>query len=746
MKEENIHYKDTRVGTLIQPKKYIMPRLEGYVIRKEIAQGGMAVVYEAEEKSLNRVVALKVLSEELSRDDEVIRRFVNEAQAAARLNHPNIVQIYSIGHENNIYYFAMEYIRGESVEKMLEDGKRVPVKECIDIVRQTILALSEAYKNNIIHRDIKPGNLLVNENGVVKVADFGLAAEVRGAIHEKGGKVIGTPLYMSPEQARGDEVDFRSDIYSLGVTLYHMLSGKPPFMSSETKILIKSHIEKELPPLPASVLLPLRKLIRRMTEKNPSNRFSSYDLLMKEMENVNKTIHSRRYFLPAIVLGLTVVMAIGIYNNYYRKYQKQNLAIIHTVVDKNKHVEEAYKKVERYAKENPADHKYLIDQYFRVIKEYPNTEWAIRAEERIDKIMQAAVAGAQEELEKVKTVRERFIVNKQYKEIIDKYLLIKERYKDTEAETVAQSNIDYITEIARKDFQIREEKFKLYISHHKYKNARDLYSEVINKYGLPDFIKAAENRILYIDEVEKNYNIENEAKKLFDGLLLSSNKLLSLYKFNEAYELIKAAESINKNPIFKELVKKELERVEKLQIEYESKLIREKIALQLAIYNEITKKVNTLIPEYMYKEALAITEEGINKIDILEWKRKLQALAEDIDFLYLFKKNLIDSANKQLEERKIANITADDETLVFLVADGGVGVPWKDLAPEKIYGMSLQYLGKTAEDHVQKGVFCLSHNLYDEARREFTTAMRKNPNLEYMLEKYFAKLAEYDKE
>jgi serine/threonine protein kinase len=743
--KDNIHYKETRVGTVVHAGKIPIPNLSAYSIRKEIARGGMAVVYEAVEKSLNRVVALKVLSAELSKDEELIRRFVNEAQAAARLSNPNIVQIYSIGHEGDIYYFAMEYVRGQSVDKMLEDGKRIPVLESISFIKQTLLALQEAYENNIIHRDIKPGNLLVTDQGIVKVADFGLAGEVKGANPDKGGKIIGTPLYMSPEQARGENVDFRSDIYSLGITFYQMLVGKPPFMSSETKILIKSHIENDLPNLPVEVPLVVKKIIRRMSEKDPNKRFSDYKSLIKELDKAHKTLTSKKYIWPMVSVVTIVGLAFGVYNLYYRPVVK-NVVLDPETIAKNKQVLAAYDEVEEYAKKHPEDHRNLIDQYFRLIKEYPNTEWAVRAEQRIDKIMQAAVAGAQNEIEDIKKDTPDLLRNKRYKEIVDKYQVIKNVYKDTDAETVAQKTIDYILYLAKQDFQRREEKFKLYINHYKFDKARNLYKEVIDNFGIQEFVSGAKDRLRFIDESEKNYLTKKDTEDLFKNLAANAEKLLKEGKYEDAHSLLEAARNSSDNKLLVELLDSEIFKMEKKQIELESKIIKEKIASQLAIYDDINLNVEQLIAEYRYPEAELLIKNGLAKVDVLEWKNKLEALKEKIGSLVSFKGAIISGINNELASKNISNIYADENILVYIVEGGGMGVPWVESSPEKIYQLSQKYIGDSARDHQLKGVFCLTYQLLSDARNEFTIAIRKDPQMEEVLEKYFAKLAEFDEE
>lgn len=744
LKQNDIYSKTTRMGDITVTAKSSMPILESYTIQREIGKGGMAIVYEAIEKSLNRAVALKVLSKELSKDNELIKRFVNEAQAAARLSHPNIVQIYSIGQERDVYYFAMEFVRGETVEDILNKRKKISVVQAVDIAKQTVLALREAYKNNIIHRDIKPGNLLIAEQGLVKVADFGLAGEVRGAVVDMGGKIIGTPLYMSPEQAQGMEGDFRSDIYSLGVTFYQMLSGKPPFMSSDTKVLIKKHIESDLPALSADIPVSVKKIIRRMTAKNPADRFNDYDLLLKELENAYRQLTGRRYTSRFLLFGLLIAAGAVVYTYYTPYVQKQT--VIPNEVEKYKRVAAMYGDVELYASRHPEAHRDIISQYFEIMKDYPNTEWAFRAEQKIDKIIQAAVKEAQEELQGLKNTRDDLVGKRNYKEAVSKYQEIKEKYRDTDAETVAQKNIDYVMEKANEDFRLVEEKAKEYLSHYKFDNARELYEDVIKNYGLKEYVKEAQNKIRFINELEKNHTLETEAKRIFEPLRANVDACISEHKYNEARRVLESAKITEENSALSALIKDELEKIEKAQIEYESKALKEKMVRQYSSYNEINDKVRVLIADYRYADALTLVKAGVSGIDTTEWKNKLEITDEKLKYLQLLKGSVIKSINTELKAKNVKDISADENKVIFIVEGGYVGVSWKESSSQKIYQAAQKYVENSAEGHIALGVFCLTYKLLDDARREFTMALRIDLTKQDTIEKYLAQLAEADKE
>ena len=202
-----------------------------YRLVKKIDEGGMGAVFKAHESALDRFVAVKVLSPQMAQDEEFVRSFLREARAVAALNHPNIIQIYFIGQHDEYIYFAMELIEGHALDRLMAQPQKPTPRDWLGHIRQAAIGLQYAHNHGVIHRDIKPANLILNELGLVKVADFGLARSV-GAANDSSltaADSMGTPEYMSPEEAANEVVDLRSDIYSLGATLFHLLTGKPPF-------------------------------------------------------------------------------------------------------------------------------------------------------------------------------------------------------------------------------------------------------------------------------------------------------------------------------------------------------------------------------------------------------------------------------------------------------------------------------------------------------------------------------------
>src|SRR5512142_762001 len=253
-----------------------------YELDCEIGRGGMGIVYRARDRRLKRTVAIKVLPPELAFRSEIKTRFLREAETAAQLNHPNIVDIYAVDEAEGIVYFVMAYITGDNLAKRLHDHGALSVEETRRTMRDVADALAYAHERGVIHRDIKPDNILIDsQSGRPMVTDFGIARAVSDGDSRltATGIAIGTPTYMSPEQAAGERtIDGRSDLYSLGVLGYQMLTGEPPFVANSTPAILVKHISETPTPVEqrrSDVPLELARVIMTLLEKDPVNRFPS---------------------------------------------------------------------------------------------------------------------------------------------------------------------------------------------------------------------------------------------------------------------------------------------------------------------------------------------------------------------------------------------------------------------------------------------------------------------------------------
>lgn len=257
-----------------------------YEIIKRVGNGGMATVYKAKDIILNRYVAVKILRDEFTTDEEFIRRFHSEAQAVASLSHPNIVSVYDVGNEGTLYYIVMELVQGKTLKEVITEDGAVSWKWAINVAIQIASALETAHKNNIIHRDIKPHNIIITEEGVAKVTDFGIAKAVSNSTITAFGTTIGSVHYFSPEHARGGFTDAKSDLYSLGIVMYEMLTGRVPFDADTPVSVALMHMQQtatepiELNPnIPNSV----NEIVVKAMQKEPTMRYSSSSEMLRDL-------------------------------------------------------------------------------------------------------------------------------------------------------------------------------------------------------------------------------------------------------------------------------------------------------------------------------------------------------------------------------------------------------------------------------------------------------------------------------
>jgi serine/threonine protein kinase len=315
-----------------------------YKILSKLGEGGMGVVYKAEDLKLHRFVALKFLPPHVS-DDEATQRFVNEAHAVSALDHPNICAIYEIDQTpEGQMFIVMPCYEGASLQSLVKGG-RLHLSQAVDIASQVARGLAKAHEKGIVHRDVKPANILVTDDGIAKIVDFGLAKLATQARLTRAGTTVGTVMYMSPEQARGEETDERSDIWSLGVVLYEMLTGKPPFKGEHEQAIIYSILNT--PPEPVSRLKPgvpkdLEQLLDKALAKNPTDRYQWMSDFAADLDRFKNTLHGNTKVQTAPVIGASgtrrwiglggiiaaVVLAAVLGKTYYSKPQEKPITSI----------------------------------------------------------------------------------------------------------------------------------------------------------------------------------------------------------------------------------------------------------------------------------------------------------------------------------------------------------------------------------------------------------------------------------
>lgn len=294
-----------RLKTSIKESKVAAHQIPGYKILGKLGAGAMAIVYKAKQLSLNRTVAIKILPKRFHENPEYVERFYKEGQAAGRLNHPNIVQAIDVGEAGGYHYFVMEYVEGKTIADDLTEGNVFEEAEALDIIIQVANALAHAHACSLIHRDVKPKNIMISTNGTVKLADMGLARETTDieAAQSEAGKAYGTPYYIAPEQIRGKiDIDGRADIYGLGATLYHMLTGRVPFMAEDSADVMRKHLrEKLIPPdhINTSLSAGVSEVVEIMMAKRKEKRYKDIEELLTDLEALREgrpPLHAHKRF------------------------------------------------------------------------------------------------------------------------------------------------------------------------------------------------------------------------------------------------------------------------------------------------------------------------------------------------------------------------------------------------------------------------------------------------------------------
>ena len=274
-------------------KTYEGQRLDGrYRVDELVGEGGMADVYRGTDLKEDHVVAIKILKDEFRENEELVRRFLNEGRAISVLEHPNIVKVYDISVTDKVYYIVMEYIDGITLKEYIEQrGEPLTYKEAVHFTSQTLLALQHAHAKGIVHRDIKPQNIMIMEDGSIRVMDFGIARLARSEVHTDADQAIGSVHYISPEQAQGASIDQRADIYSLGIMMYEMLTGQLPFEDENAvAIAVKQISDTARPILEVNPSVPhgIADIAGKAMSKNPDDRYRDALDMLRDIEEFKK--------------------------------------------------------------------------------------------------------------------------------------------------------------------------------------------------------------------------------------------------------------------------------------------------------------------------------------------------------------------------------------------------------------------------------------------------------------------------
>jgi eukaryotic-like serine/threonine-protein kinase len=294
-------------------QQFVNQLIPGYEILEKLGQGAMGIVYKARQLSMNRLVAVKILQPRLATNQEFLNRFRREAHTAAKFSSNYVVQAIDVGSAGSVHYFVMEYVAGKTVRQELIAGKVFGEREALDIILQVAQALHEAHRRGLVHRDVKPANIILTADGVAKLADLGLARDTadRATIQAEKGALIGTPYYIAPEQIEGrEDIDIRADLYSLGATLFHMVTGRPPFQGKGVDEVLDAHLAQELTPpdhINRALSAGIGEVVEFLMAKKKGDRYRTPEELIIDLEclvNGEPPRLARQHFQATLLAGL----------------------------------------------------------------------------------------------------------------------------------------------------------------------------------------------------------------------------------------------------------------------------------------------------------------------------------------------------------------------------------------------------------------------------------------------------------
>ncbi|WP_372367832.1 protein kinase [Candidatus Uabimicrobium sp. HlEnr_7] len=658
--------------------------LSGYLINELLGKGGMGRVYRAQQISLDRDVALKILSSKFTKDEVFINKFIEEARSSAKLNHPNIIQVYDVSQNGNKYFFSMEYAPGGSIQDLISGGRKLPLEKALPYFKDTLSGLEFAEKKQIIHCDIKPENLMLAEENIVKIGDLGLAQSLNDDKKEKE-QLYGTPHYFAPERITGGVVDHRSDIYSCGASFYRILTGTTPFKGRSSKEIIQKHIHDT--PIPIRELnadLPeyIETIIEKMMAKNPEDRYASNTEIIKDFERGKKNRPLRRpsrirnvkkaeekfsgnptknailkilhNILPVIVP--TLIFCAGYYFFVGGKKPDNNVIIDDT--------ENTVKKDDPFAKQSfeTALEQYEIqggsEDVLSLLRDiettYSNTIYAEKAQDLLRKI----VRGSQEkEEQKIYRLLQDAIQYEEknpfeYDKIIAHYQKVVDLNSKNNLEFIKDAKTQIIRlRKTREQFEKKQEMAIVFLEHEK-----EIDNLINTNQYQEAWKKLNEIELNFVGFDEINIQIKDKRKKINElrqQELVTKNtaasELIEQKKYPEAFEIMKeirAFGTIESTQIYNALALK----IKKAQ----EKLLESRKNLMLLSLKE-QKKAYDLLLSYKYSESRKLFTSVAKKIKNEKGQATLKSRMEDMKLL----ESLVARVNEKLKSKQHNNSRRD---------------------------------------------------------------------------------------
>jgi hypothetical protein len=756
--------------------------IAGYLIEERIGRGGMGTVYKALQVSLDRPVALKILAKELISDKNFINLFIKEARSAGQLNHPNIVQVYDVGNVGDTYFFSMEFVGGGSVEEILNKRGSLTSGQAIPIIIDAAKGLEYAEKKAIVHRDIKPDNLMISDDHVVKIGDLGIAKSIKseGTTQEDG--ISGSPHYISPEQAQGQSVDHRADIYSLGCTFFQILTGRTPYSGKSPKEIIIKHINEPAPnaqdvnpEIPAVV----SNVIRKMMDKDPANRFQTATDLINELKQLQKKYppeslsakpqkakfqqkqkKTGKLTLIGVAAGAAVVLALVLFfvfrmgggpdKELVERFKKDYEAFLNADAAKD------YAAAQELGGKIINEREYKIDEFESRIQTVEEKLKAVSADiaaqnkaaregaakDALDAIMSAAGNNPDiPKMEKMVEDLERFVerrdllgtaVLKSAKPLLDEFkakLLTMKIEKNRRDEELKKKTSEF------------EEKKRSYQSYFKEGNrfgeAIRAMREFSDKCSLPEVKTLVDD---YIRGV-----IMKDAAEAFDSAVADAKNACRSGMYEEARRIIRQHAEQFDVPEITERSKTELAAIDSDANEKMKKEHEEFLKIDEAEYARTMEAARPKIRELDLVTAKGKFTSARYMCKTDEFKARMDDEAAAVDKISdSFQKiiNALNGASKNriefaLKINKGKIITADSTGITIRNNADGSNPKffWKDVSPEEFLRIGRE-CDLNAEGRLGLGLFARFLEMDSDADKEFDAALKDNPALEAEIKKF----------
>ena len=766
----------------------------GYKIIERIGRGGMGTVYRATQISLNRIVALKLLSEEMVKDKNFINLFVEEARSAAQLNHPNIVQVYDVGRTaNEVYYFSMEYLPGGSVQELLAKDKKLAPAKAAKIVLDAAKGLEYAEKKGIVHRDIKPDNLMVAEDDNIKICDLGLAKSLKTpSKSEMEGGILGTPHYLAPEQAQGKPVDHRADIYALGATFYRLVAGITPYSGSSVKeIILKKLKEEPLPLKEAAADMPEKvvTIVERMMKRNMEDRYQSATQIIPDVTDLlndlespgDKKVSAKAVklskpsskaiplIIAAGVIAVLAVLGLLFKNSISPPITKPTGPIPHDNTAIEKLAAQYFKEADTFEKtqmnaDDAVSIQRAIDLYERIPKECPKSTKVIEAEANSTRLKEAIVQLAikQERMRYEKGALDAFdTINKDIEENYNRFVKtgsvtdvpkfmekslaelaqIEEKYPGTPAaDSAAQKKINWEQwydrfKQASDAFEKTEKEVKDQIDNEQFRRTYKL----IDVFAKNPVYKNTGYDTRVNDLIRK---VDEKAGIAFKYLMKRVDDLIRQKTFDEAKKLLTSAAGSFGIAQLEKQIQEKIETVDRLledqqimDTELKAKLDEENFQVMIIpllwdLHTGQFKNINIRAADSLF-----VTREYQEK-----WQEIIEQVSLEKNILAEFAERL---NNNKLVARLHKNkylMSADERGVVASINDkpntNSMTFKWEDLATSDWYNLIRNGWELTKKNKVELGVLCMKRGgLIDEAGACFTGAIN-DPDAGALAEKY----------